>query len=334
MADVAANIADEYGSDLHCIYSDDNADRLVLRIRIRSGGARAGGEDPTQAVTFDDGNQDDDEWQFLRRVEGNILAELKLRGVDRVTKVYIKKSKMTAWDPATGKLGGDEEWVLETDGTNLAAILGDPAVDHTRTCSNDIVEICEVMGIEGTRQALLMMLREVISFDGAYVNYRHLAILCDTMCFRGSLMAISRHGINRGDSGPLLSASFEETVEILFKSAVYARNDDVDGVTPNIMLGQLAHVGSGVCDLLLDTSQLKHAVELEAPEAVQGSYRPDAEGAGAAAGAFGANGDGFGAASPAHTPYAASPSGMYGGAISLYGGILTMMNSTIVNSAR
>ena len=50
----------------------------------------------------------------------------------------------------------------------------------------------QVMGIEGTRQALLQMLREVISFDGAYVNYRHLAVLCDTMCFRGSLMAISR----------------------------------------------------------------------------------------------------------------------------------------------
>ena len=79
------------------------------------------------------------------------------------------------------------------------------------------------MGIEGTRQALLQMLREVISFDGAYVNYRHLAVLCDTMCFRGSLMAISRHGINRGDSGPLLSASFEETVEVLFKSAIFAR---------------------------------------------------------------------------------------------------------------
>ena len=52
-------------------------------------------------------------------------------------------------------------------------------------------------------------------------------------------MAISRHGINRGDSGPLLSASFEETVEVLFKSAIFARKDDVDGVTPNIMLGAI-----------------------------------------------------------------------------------------------
>ena len=304
MADVAATIADEYGADLHCIYADDNADKLVLRVRIRSGGARAGGDDAAPAVG--DAEVDDDEWTFLRRIEGNMLGDLRLRGVPRVTKVYIKKTKMTRWDPDTGALGGDEEWVLETDGTNLAAILGDGDVDHTRTCSNDIVEICDVMGIEGTRQALLQMLREVISFDGAYVNYRHLAVLCDTMCFRGSLMAISRHGINRGDSGPLLSASFEETVEILFKSAVYARSDDVDGVTPNIMLGQLAHVGSGVCDLLLDTPQLQHAVELEAPDAPAGAAADPAT-----RGAF-ADAGGFGAPSPAHTPYAASPSGMYG----------------------
>ena len=45
---------------------------------------------------------------------------------------------------ATGALGNGEEWVLETDGTNLATVLADPDVDCTRTVSNDIVEICSV----------------------------------------------------------------------------------------------------------------------------------------------------------------------------------------------
>ena len=55
----------------------------------------------------------------------------------------------------------------------------------------------------------------VISFDGSYVNYRHLALLCDTMTSRGHLMAITRHGINRQDTGPLMKCSFEETVSLL-----------------------------------------------------------------------------------------------------------------------
>ena len=60
-------------------------------------------------------------------------------------------------------------------------------------------------------------LYHVISFDGSYVNYRHLALLCDVMCCRGHLMAVTRHGINRQDVGPLMKCSFEETVRALYR---------------------------------------------------------------------------------------------------------------------
>jgi DNA-directed RNA polymerase II subunit RPB1 len=54
---------------------------------------------------------------------------------------------------------------------------------------------------------------------------RHLAILCDVMTCRGHLMAITRHGINRTDSSPLAQCSFEETVDILLRAAMYAEKD-------------------------------------------------------------------------------------------------------------
>jgi DNA-directed RNA polymerase II subunit RPB1 len=120
----------------------------------------------------------------------------------------------------------------------------------------------QVLGIEGCRGALLNNLREVLSFDGSYVNYRHLSILVDIMTFRGHLMAITRHGINRVDSGPLLRCSFEETVEILMDAAAFAEHDPLKGVTENIMLGQLAPVGSGVFDLLLDTDKLDKVLSI------------------------------------------------------------------------
>ena len=71
-----------------------------------------------------------------------------------------------------------------------------------------------VLGAEAVRRALLKEVRAVISFDGSYVNYRHLSILCDTMSNRGHLMAISRHGVNRADHGPLMKCSFEETAGV------------------------------------------------------------------------------------------------------------------------
>lgn len=54
---------------------------------------------------------------------------------------------------------------------------------------------------------------------------RHLAILCDVMTCRGHLMAITRHGINRTDASPLAQCSFEETVDILLRAAMFAEKD-------------------------------------------------------------------------------------------------------------
>nr|GFA30022.1 DNA-directed RNA polymerase II subunit 1 [Tanacetum cinerariifolium] len=157
------------------------------------------------------------------------------------------------------------EWMLDTEGVNLLAVMGHEDVDAVRTTSNHVIEVLEVLGIEASQRALLDELRAVISFDGSYVNYRHLAILCDTMTHRGHLMAITRHGINRNDTGPMMRCSFEETVDILVDAAVYAETDYLGGVTENIMLGQLAPLGTAECDLLLNEKMLEQALDVQLP---------------------------------------------------------------------
>jgi len=164
----------------------------------------------------------------------------------------VTENKGHAWTPAGGTEARKNEFRYETDGSNLREILlvpeseaggqgegeGElqgqgthwpppapscpPAVDHRRTFSNDVCEIGRVLGIEACRAALCNEIKNVISFDGSYVNYRHLAMLVDTMTFRGYLTPVTRHGINRIDSGPLMRASFEETCEIFMDAAVYA----------------------------------------------------------------------------------------------------------------
>jgi DNA-directed RNA polymerase II subunit RPB1 len=101
-------------------------------------------------------------------------------------------------------LDKDTEWVLDTEGVALLRVMTVDEVDHKLTMSNVITEMFDVLGIEAARASLLKELRAVIEFDGAYVNYRHLAMLCDVMTFRGHLMSITRHGINRADTGVLM----------------------------------------------------------------------------------------------------------------------------------
>lgn len=61
-------------------------------------------------------------------------------------------------------------------------------------------------------------------------------------------------------------ASFEETVEILFEAAMHAETDYLRGVTENILLGQLAPMGTGEFDLFLNEEMLKDAHEIQAPQ--------------------------------------------------------------------
>ena len=254
MDEVATKITDRFGKGVHVIYSDDNATQLVLRVRIKitPEDRQGDGED----VVF--GAEDD---EILRNMQKNLLDNLHLRGVTQIKKVYLSQKKKPRWSDNKGFEEEPKQWVMETDGSNLAEVMVFPTVDHTRTTCNDLNEMYAVLGVEGARSSLFFELRGVISFDGAYVNYRHIACLADCMTYSGALMAVSRHGISKGESGPLLRASFEETVEMFMNAAAYAQYDVLDGVTENVLMGQLARVGSGCMDLLVDFEKLKYAIE-------------------------------------------------------------------------
>ena len=172
----------------------------------------------------------------------------------------MSKKNVKKWTESEG-FKQHKEWLLETDGTNLADVMTFLSVNHRTTVSNDVLEMFQVLGIEGARSSLFNELRNVLSFDGAYVNYRHIALLADCMTFSGFLMAVSRHGINRGESGPMLRASFEETVEVFMNAAVFSQYDVLNGVTENVMLGQLGKLGTGMVDLLVDASKLVNAMD-------------------------------------------------------------------------
>ena len=54
-------------------------------------------------------------------------------------------------------------------------------MDPTKTTSNHIIEILEVLGIEAARNALIRELRMILGTYEIYVNYRHLGTLVDVM---------------------------------------------------------------------------------------------------------------------------------------------------------
>ena len=198
MEQIAEKVTASFGDDLNCIFTDDNADKLVLRIRISNNDEFDLKMAELELADLVDRMEDD---MFLRCIESNILSDMTLQGIDSISRVYMhlpqtdqKKRIVVA---PSGEFRAVAEWLLETDGTQLLRVLSERDVDPGRTYSNDICETFAVLGIEAVRKSVEKEMNAVLQFYGLYVNYRHLALLCDFMTAKGHLMAITRHGINR-----------------------------------------------------------------------------------------------------------------------------------------
>ena len=236
MLDIYTKINTMYSQSIDCVFSDDNDNELIFRIRL------------TKDVLKD--IDPDDAIAALKAMEYNLTHNVLLKGVKGIKKVSMREKKRKQYNEDHDKFEQINEWVLDTDGTNLIEILANPNIDSTRTRSNDIYEILQVLGIEAARNALYQEFMEVTG-EGE-INYRHMSLLLDTMTNRGTLMSVDRHGINRGDVGPLAKCSFEETTDMLINASIFSELDNINGVSANIMLGQLPPCGTGDHEILID----------------------------------------------------------------------------------
>ena len=256
IGEVAGRIKEEFKPNLAVIFSDENADEQVMRVRFIW----------DSNLKKDEEDEDERDERWMRKLEKHLLDDVILRGVRGVERAFIREDDMVVENEDRSLVLSKsdprcKEWVLDTTGTALADVLAIDGVDSTKTYSNSFIEILGVLGIEAARAGLLKELGMVLSFDGSYVNHRHMALLVDIMTQRGMLMAITRHGINRNDTGALMRCSFEETVEILLEAAGFGELDDCRGVSENIMLGQLAPMGTGEFDVVMDSNMLLTMVE-------------------------------------------------------------------------
>ena len=61
----------------------------------------------------------------------------------------------------------------------------------------------------------------------------------------------------------MAKCSFEETADILIKAGVFGEVDKINGVSANIMLGQIANCGTGDTKVMMDIDSLKDMRHIE-----------------------------------------------------------------------
>lgn len=190
---------------------------------------------------------------YVSKIVSPKLRGLHISGVNGITEVY--RRKIGSGEPICGiplkehiakKVGTEEEWIVDTEGTNLAEIFSRPGVDTTRTYSNDMWETANLLGIEAARLYLLNEFMNIVNSGGASINPIHVYILVAKMTYTGTIRAIARFGVETSQYDPIARATFEEVMSQLVTSAIFSERDNLSGISSNIVLGTRIKAGTGM----------------------------------------------------------------------------------------
>ena len=251
MDDIHYAISTVHGDNVNMVFSDYNDKNLVFRIRMNSSVF-----DKKRKKGVLESLDQSDEIYHLKNFQDTLLNNIVLRGVNGINNVIPRQMKNLVVKE-DGKFVSKDAWILETTGTNLLEILAQDFIDSTRTYSNDIQEIFNVLGIEAARQTIYNEFNEVMQFgDSVYINYHHLSLLCDRMTLKHNMVPIFRSGILEDDIGTIAKATFEVHTEVFLDAARHGNFDEMRGVSANVMCGQYGYYGTNAFNVVLDMKEM------------------------------------------------------------------------------
>ncbi len=164
------------------------------------------------------------------------IRDVRIKGIKGIDRAIIRQEP--------------EGFVIYTEGSNLAEVLKLDGVDSSRTTTNGIVEIFEVLGIEAARNSIIGEAHRTLQEQGLTVDIRHIMLVADVMTCDGEVKAIGRHGISGKKSSVLARAAFEITSTHLLQAGIIGEVDNLAGVAENIIVGQPVTLGTGAVNLI------------------------------------------------------------------------------------
>ena len=227
--DIARKIETEY-DDVSCVFSTDDIGRLDIFIDVSN-------------VQFEEKqllfiNEDNVSEIYIEECVLPILEKMVVFGIPGITNIYYTHE--------------NDEWFIETEGSDFKKLLGHDLVNGDRLHSNNIWDIYENLGIEAVREYLIEELSEIM--EG--INTCHVKLLVDKMTFSGIISSISRYTLRKDDSSVLGKSSFEESTCHLITAGASGSIDKIKGVSASIICGKRAEIGTGMMDLKIDVKRL------------------------------------------------------------------------------
>jgi DNA-directed RNA polymerase II subunit RPB1 len=252
MDDVSFILNQHYGGQVSCVYSDYNDSQLIFRIRLTTMSEL---KEAKNKKILDKS----DEVYILKQFMNNLLENTVLRGIPGIVNVMQREMVDTVFKE-NGKYTKKNTWVIDTTGSNLQEVLGLDFIDSSRTYSNNVREVAEVLGMEAAVQVLSLEMAEVLPD----INNHHLSIIVDKMTSLKQMCPVFRSGIFADNVGPLMKSSFEMHSEVLLNAARHGEFDNARGISASVMLGQSGYFGTSSFQVLLDMKEMEKLKDAKA----------------------------------------------------------------------
>jgi len=174
------------------------------------------------------------------------LPQIMVKGIPDINRAVISKREFK---------DGSCKYNLAVEGYGLRSVMNVPGIDGRHTKTNHIMETEKILGIEAARRSIADEISHLMREHGMTVDARHFGLLADIMTYKGVVLGITRFGITKMKDSTLTLASFEKTTDILFDSAVNARDENVLGVSDCIILGDAMKIGTGTFKIMYDAKK-------------------------------------------------------------------------------
>jgi len=227
--------------DLHCVFSPCQIGEIHIYVNTNDISL------PEDRIMFI--NRDNAVEIYIEECVITTVSQIQICGISGIEEIFYSQDEKT------------KEWFIETNAVPPKSankvnpykkLLSLDHIDLSRTISNNIWDIYDVLGIEAVKEFLIEEFNAIM--EG--INSCHTKLLVDRMLHGGGIASITRYTLKKDECGPMGKASFEESLDNFLNAGASGIVEPTEGVSSAIICGKRANIGTGMVELKADFNKL------------------------------------------------------------------------------
>jgi DNA-directed RNA polymerase beta' subunit len=228
---------------LFIVNTAENADNIIMRIYIRNNHFKKNIQIDVESIE-----------NFIKTT---LLTSI-IRGIDNIYSTSTNNKIARTIINDDDSIEKSNEYVINTDGTNLEAIFQNQFINPYLSQSDSILEIYELLGVEAARNKIII---ELMNMMPAADN-KHYMTYADSMTYTGYITAIDKSGIeNREKNNILLSLAFSHPIQGLENAAINSLESTCSaGLSAPLMVGSMPKYGSSYNKIIINEDFIQNNI--------------------------------------------------------------------------